>query len=212
MPATPFGADRAFATFLLAAVAPDQFPPPDLPEIAFLGRSNVGKSSLLNALVGAKVAFTSGTPGRTRTVTFFDVGLGSVKAPVVLRLADLPGYGFAKISKAAAKEWPKFVEPYLAERASLNLCVVLVDASIPPQESDAYMIGRLREIGRRVVVAATKADKVSSPRRRAAMNALRDALGQEPVAVSGKTGEGMQDLWRQVLGAAGIAYGVKRKS
>ena len=93
MGASPSGADRAFATFLLSAVEPTQFPTPDLPEIAFLGRSNVGKSSLLNALVGAKVAFTSGTPGRTRTVSFFDIALGSGKAVPTLRSRPRPAVG-----------------------------------------------------------------------------------------------------------------------
>jgi len=119
------GADRPFATFVLSAAAPAQFPKPDVKEVAFIGRSNVGKSSLLNALVGAKVAFVSGTPGRTRMVSFFDVRIGSGKGPVELRLADLPGYGFAKVSREAARDWPKFVEPYLAEREGLALCVVL---------------------------------------------------------------------------------------
>jgi len=209
--ASPSGADRAFATFLLSAVEPTQFPKPDLPEIAFLGRSNVGKSSLLNALVGAKVAFTSGTPGRTRTVSFFDIALGSGKAAPVLRLADLPGYGYAKISRAAAKEWPKFVEPYLAERESLVLCVVLVDASVPPQESDLYMVERLRQVGRRVVVAATKADRVPRSKLQSVINTLKDYLGQAPVPVSARNDDGVIDLWRQVLGSAGIAFKGGRK-
>jgi GTP-binding protein len=210
--ASPSGADRAFATFLLSAVDPSQFPKPDLPEIAFLGRSNVGKSSLLNALVGAKVAFPSGTPGRTRTVSFFDIALGSGKAAPVLRLADLPGYGWAKISRSAAREWPKFVDPYLSERESLCLCVVLVDASVPPQDSDHYMVNRLREAGRRVVVAATKVDKVPRSKVVTVMNGLKVFLGQSPVPVSSRTDDGVLDLWRQVLGSAGIAMkgGLKR--
>jgi GTP-binding protein len=203
MGAPTSGADRAFATFLMSAVDPKGFPGDDLPEVAFLGRSNVGKSSLLNALVGAKVAFTSNTPGRTRTVSFFDVSVGSAKAAPILRLADLPGYGFAKVSRAAAKEWPKFVEPYLAQRQRLDLCVVLVDAAIPPQDNDKVMLDLLREVRRQVVVVATKVDKVPSSKRVSVLKTLGAALGAEPVPVSSRTGDGVQALWMRVLAVAG---------
>ena len=198
------GADRPFATFVLSAAAPAQFPKPDVKEVAFIGRSNVGKSSLLNALVGAKVAFVSGTPGRTRMVSFFDVRIGSGKGPVELRLADLPGYGFAKVSREAARDWPKFVEPYLAEREGLALCVVLVDASVPPQENDRAMVQRLREVGRVVTVAATKVDRVPRSKRVSTLKAIEDFLGEEPMPVSSKDGEGLPDLWRRIVKACGV--------
>ena len=106
------------AQFLLSALSAAQFPRAEAPEIAFLGRSNVGKSSLLNALVGEKAAKVSSTPGRTRAINFFAVSDERGKRKMVF--ADLPGYGYAKISKSISAEWPTFIEPYLAERETLG--------------------------------------------------------------------------------------------
>src|ERR1700758_1921420 len=147
---------RYSAQFLLSAVAAVQFPAPTVPEIAFLGRSNVGKSSLLNALVGDKAAKVSSTPGRTRAINFF--ALLDQKQQPRLVFADLPGYGYAKISKSISAEWPKFIEPYLAERETLKLCICLVDSNIPPQESDGKLLEWLRHMGRDFLVVATKTD------------------------------------------------------
>src|SRR5579859_6401768 len=118
---------------------PAHFPPPSIAEIAFLGRSNVGKSSVLNSLVGEKIARTSSTPGRTRSINFFEVRRPG-KPGAELLLADLPGYGYAKAAKSEIAEWPKFIEPYLANRESLALCVSLIDANVPPQPSDRQML------------------------------------------------------------------------
>src|SRR6202166_3901378 len=120
---------RYVTQFLLSAMAAEQFPAPDVPEIAFLGRSNVGKSSLLNALVGEKAAKVSGTPGRTRAINFFALLDENRRRKLVF--ADLPGYGYAKISKSISAGWPKFIDPYLAERQQLKLCICLVDSNIP---------------------------------------------------------------------------------
>lgn len=110
---------RYSTQFLLSALDAAQFPVPTVPEIAFLGRSNVGKSSLLNALVGEKAAKVSQTPGRTRAINFF--ALLDPRQQSKLIFADLPGYGYAKISKSISAEWPKFIDPYLAERETLKL-------------------------------------------------------------------------------------------
>src|SRR5580698_11042828 len=158
---------RLTPVFLLSATDVAHFPTQaktyDAPEIAFLGRSNVGKSSLINALLGSKHAHTSSTPGRTRAINFFALHEGSgdkMKLRPTLIFADLPGYGYAKISKSISSEWPKFIEPYLAERETLALCVCLIDITIPPQGSDAHLLDFLRQLERSFVVVGTKADKL----------------------------------------------------
>src|ERR1700748_3055203 len=111
---------------MTSAMAPNQFPAPAVPEVAFLGRSNVGKSSVINSLLGTKIAKTSSTPGRTRSINFFEIRWPGRPAPELL-FADLPGYGYAKISREVAASWADFVDPYLQHRPSLALCLALVD-------------------------------------------------------------------------------------
>ena len=188
---------RYTTQFLLSAMAPEQFPAPALPEIAFLGRSNVGKSSLLNALVGEKAAKVSSTPGRTRAINFFLLSDESQRPR--MRFADLPGYGYAKISKSISAEWPKFIEPYLAERDMLRLCVCLVDSNVPPQPRDAQLIDWLRHVGRPFVVVATKVDRLSGNARTRNLAALKSGLGVDDVlAVSAKTHAGIKELWGRI--------------
>lgn len=178
-------------------MAPEQFPSPSVPEIAFLGRSNVGKSSLLNALAGEKAAKVSSTPGRTRAINFFALMDESERRRLVF--ADLPGYGYAKISKSISAEWPKFIEPYLAERESLALCVCLVDSNIPPQPRDRQLIVWLRHVGREFVVVATKVDRLSGNERTRNIAALRKGLDTDAILpVSAKTGAGLKDLWASI--------------
>jgi GTP-binding protein len=187
---------RLIPKFLLSATSPDQFPAPSAPEIAFLGRSNVGKSSLLNALVGSKQAHVSSTPGRTQAINFFALRDSAASTQPALLFADLPGYGYAKISKSISAEWPKFIEPYLALRPTLALCVCLVDSKIPPQESDLQLIHYLKEIERRFVVVGTKADRLSGNERTRAAAALKRGLGvQELLLCSAKTELGLKELW-----------------
>jgi len=191
---------RYTTQFLLSALSAAQFPAPTVPEIAFLGRSNVGKSSLLNALVGDKAAKVSSTPGRTRAINFFL--LSDEKQRPQRMLADLPGYGYAKISKSISAEWPKFIEPYLAERATLSLCICLVDSNIPPQERDRQLIEWLRAAGRRFAVVATKVDRLSGNVRTKNLHALKKGLEVEDVlAVSAKTKYGIGELWARVEAA-----------
>ena len=150
---------RLSPVFLLSATDREHFPTEaktfNAPEVAFLGRSNVGKSSLINALLGSKQAHTSSTPGRTRAINFFALYEGSgekLKSRPSLIFADLPGYGYAKISKAISAEWPKFIEPYLSERETLALAICLVDTNIPPQTSDTTLISFFKQMQRPYLV------------------------------------------------------------
>jgi GTP-binding protein len=186
---------------MLSAVSAAQFPKASVPEIAFLGRSNVGKSSLLNALVGAKAAKVSSTPGRTRAINFFEVS-GERRAPKMI-FADLPGYGYAKISKSISAEWPGFIEPYLATRETLALCICIVDSNVPVRPNDRQLLDWLRSVGRELLVVATKVDRLSGNERTRNLAALKRELEfEEIVPVSAKTGYGIEELWRRI-GEAG---------
>src|ERR1700677_3912105 len=191
---------RYTTQFLLSAMAAAQFPAPSVPEIAFLGRSNVGKSSLLNALAGEKAAKVSSTPGRTRAINFFALLDPSNKPR--LMFADLPGYGYAKISKSISAGWPAFIEPYLAIRSTLKLCVCLVDSNVPAQQSDRQLLDWLRAAERDFAVVATKIDRLSGNERTRNLLALKKGLElDEILPVSAKTGTGINELWNQIESA-----------
>jgi GTP-binding protein len=195
---------RYTTQFLLSAMAAAQFPAPSVPEIAFLGRSNVGKSSLLNALAGEKAAKVSSTPGRTRAINFFAM-LDPSNRPRLM-FADLPGYGYAKISKSISAGWPAFIEPYLAIRSTLKLCICLVDSNVPPQQSDLQLIDWLRAAGRDFAVVATKIDRLSGNERTRNLLALKKGLGlDEILPVSSKTDYGMKELWSRIEAAGEVS-------
>jgi len=187
------------AKFLTSAADPKFFPPEGPPEFAFLGRSNVGKSSLINSLLGAKIAHVSSTPGRTRTINFIGLYAKPTQPHPEMVLVDLPGYGYAKISKSISAEWPKFIEPYLQDRQTLRLCVVLVDSNIPAQAPDQHLINFLQEAGRDFVVVGTKADKVPSSKLRHTLEKLAREHGiKNIVPYSAKTGAGRTELWQEI--------------
>jgi len=193
---------RVLPRFLLAASDPGHFPAPGLPEVAFLGRSNVGKSSVINSLVGTKLARTSSTPGRTRTINFFGLRMAGKPRPELI-FADLPGYGYAKISREISEQWPSFVDPYLRERPTLALCLALVDSNIPPQPADQQLIDFLTATARPFLIVATKSDRLSGNQ---LSNSLRVLKGRHPAAeilpFSAKTGAGREELWQEIRKAA----------
>jgi GTP-binding protein len=194
---------RVFPKFVTSAFAPEQFPPPSVPEIAFLGRSNVGKSSLINALLGSRQAKVSATPGRTRSINFFSLTENAERQQPQFLFADLPGYGYAKISKSISAEWPKFIDPYLSDRATLALCICLVDSNIPAQKSDQQLIEFLTSVGRSFLVVGTKADRLSGNARVKAQQTLKRELKVgEVLLVSAETSLGMSELWAKIRAAA----------
>lgn len=192
---------RILARYMLSANDAAHFPRPGLPEIAFLGRSNVGKSSVINALVGAKLARTSSTPGRTRAINFFEIRRAGQPKPECL-FTDLPGYGYAKVSREISHDWARFVDPYLRERPSLALCFALVDANIPAQESDRRLLEFLTSRRRPHAIVATKCDRMSGNELTHAMRMLsKEHPGVPMVAFSAKTGAGRDELWNQIRAA-----------
>ncbi len=174
------------------------FPPAGPPEIAFLGRSNVGKSSLINSLVGEKIAKTSSTPGRTRAINFFAIRRQGQARPDLV-FADLPGYGYAKLPREVTSEWPKFIEPYLEKRVCLALCVVLVDPNVPPQDSDRQLIEWLSHQQRPFLMVTTKSDKISGNQLHKVVEKLSDEFGGPRIlSYSARTGLGREELWREI--------------
>lgn len=188
----------AAARFIISAATPEQFPPEGDREIAFLGRSNVGKSSLLNALVGADglgnkgLAHTSSRPGCTQSVNFYQVDGG-------LRLVDLPGYGFAKVPPEKTKQWKALIERYLGGREALRLCVIVLDARRGWMEKDIELRDWLEYNGRPYMVAATKIDKLKSQKERhRSLKALRDGYSGEVFECSAETGRGVREIWQAI--------------
>ena len=186
-------------SFAGSAASPDQFPRDGLPEVAFLGRSNVGKSSVLNALAGVRgMARVSARPGKTQLVNFFRVG-------EEMYLADLPGYGYARVPETMRRSWERLAESYLVGRAPLALCVFLVDARHEPSEGDETLRRFLDESNVPYVIAANKIDKLGRGEAKARLAALETGLGRcarAVIGVSAEKGDGIDGLWRTVRAAA----------
>lgn len=182
------------------AVKPSQYPPENLREIAFAGRSNVGKSSLLNLLTGRKnLARVSGSPGKTRTINFFLINNE-------FRIVDLPGYGYAKVSRSVSEGWGEMMEKYLETRPNLLKVVQLVDIRHAPSKQDVQMYDYLRHFGLDGIVVATKADKISRNQMPKQIKLIRQTLGLDkddiviPVSALKKTGqEELLDIMETLL-------------
>ena len=163
------------AEFIVSAVGKKQYPPADIPEIAFAGRSNVGKSSLINLLTGRKsLAKVSSNPGKTRTINFFDINNGE------FRVVDLPGYGFAKTSKSVQEDWGPMMENYLSKRENLVRVIQLVDCRIPPTAKDIQMYEWLRYYDLAGTIVATKADKLSRNEMNRSISVIKKTLDLGP--------------------------------
>lgn len=181
------------AEFLASAIAPGQYPRRPLPEIAFAGRSNVGKSSLINTLVHRKsLVKTSATPGKTQAINFFVVNQHFV-------LVDLPGYGYAKVPRAVQANWRPMIETYLRERATLRAVVHIVDLRHPPTEQDRQLRVWLRHHRRMTITVATKADQVARSQRATCVEVIRQGLALAPeeslLLFSSQSREGRFQLW-----------------
>jgi len=179
------------AEFIVSSAKPAAFPSDRLPEIAFLGRSNVGKSSLINALTGQKgLAFTSNTPGRTQTINFYRVD-------GTFYLVDLPGYGYARVPPGHQAEWKKLIEEYLETRSTLKLSCLILDPRRGWMDKDLDLKRWLEHQGREYVVVATKIDKLNQSEQEHGLRAIRKE-GVEPLPFSAQTGRGVREIWQAI--------------
>lgn len=182
------------AEFVKSAVWPNQYPPATMPEIAFVGRSNVGKSSLINALVGRKsLAKTSNTPGRTQLINFFTVNSS-------LFFVDLPGYGFAKVPRSVRKDWGDMIETYLRERRNLALVVFILDVRRDPSADDLSLRDWLDHYRIPYAAILTKSDKLSNQQALGRKKLIEKAMGKgasgNTILFSAKTRKGAEELWQ----------------
>jgi GTP-binding protein len=183
--------------FLKSAFDESQYPPVEKTEVAFAGRSNVGKSSLLNTLVNRKnLARISSTPGRTQSLNFFRVNDR-------FTFVDLPGYGYARVSRDVKNSWRGMVETYLRKRPNLKAVVVIVDIRRDLEEDDRSLMGWLEQEGKRVIPVLTKVDKLGRKERESRVRRMeKDLAGivpEKPVLFSAKTAEGRKELWDRFL-------------
>ena len=183
------------AQFVTSAVKPDHYPPPDYPEVAFAGRSNVGKSSLINTLVNRKhLVKTSSTPGRTQLINFFLINQA-------LSFVDLPGFGYAKVPLAVKKQWGPMVETYMEKRGCLKAMVLLMDLRRTPGPEEHQFLDWVRHFGIGLIPVLTKADKLSKTRRIKQHGQAAQTLGldrEEMILFSAKTRLGADRLWRRI--------------
>lgn len=181
--------------FIKSATKPAHYPEGDLPEIAFAGRSNVGKSSLINVLVNRKsLVRTSSTPGRTQLINFFDVNSA-------FTLVDLPGYGFAKVPLAVKKQWGPMMETYLSSRPNLRGVVLIIDIRRTPREEDLQMLDWLRNFGVPPLLVVTKCDKVSKNEREKQLGIIAKQLGVQKsdlLPFSALSRDGQENIWKRI--------------
>ncbi len=187
------------AEFVISSARPDQFPADGLPEIAFLGRSNVGKSTLINTLVGKKgLAFTSSTPGRTQSINFYRIDERLAGHPDSFYFVDLPGYGYARVPQAQTREWKQLIETYLTQRETLKLCLLILDARRGWMPQDLDLKRWLEAQDRDYLVIVTKTDKLKNQsEQQRGLAAVRRGTA-EPLLFSAQTGRGVREIWQAI--------------
>lgn len=184
------------ARFEITAVKPSQYPKSDMPEVTFVGRSNVGKSSLINAMLNRrKLARVAATPGKTRVVNFYNID-------DKLYFVDLPGYGFAKVSKSMQSSWEELVETYLSKRIQLRKVVLLIDIRHSPTSGDILMHEWLKSMEKSYVIVATKLDKIPRSKIKERVSDIRSTLKLEDdikiIPFSSETKQGRDELWEEI--------------
>jgi len=189
------------AEFIKSAAKPKDYPPPELPEVAFVGRSNVGKSSLINVLANRKgLVRTSSTPGRTQLINFFDINAR-------LTLVDLPGYGYAKAPVDVRKQWQPMIETYLAKRDNLKAVVLILDIRRTPSDGDLDMLRWLANYGIPPIIVLTKCDKLSKNERTRQTALIADAIGRDKgglLPFSALSRDGRDRIWQEIERLLGI--------
>jgi GTP-binding protein len=185
--------------FVTSAVSTSDFPREGIPEIVIAGRSNVGKSSIINRLAGkAKLARTSSTPGKTQSINFYRIDNA-------FYFVDLPGYGYAKASKSAVQQWKKLIEQYFEIRSTIVLVIQLVDSRMPPTNLDLRLSEWLAKLKMPRMIVATKSDKLSNNQRSESIRVLADSFGVQSVVMSSaETGAGCKEIWKQILQATAV--------
>ncbi|MBS4191496.1 YihA family ribosome biogenesis GTP-binding protein [Bacillus sp. FJAT-49705] len=181
------------AEIVISAVKPDQYPDQTLPEFALAGRSNVGKSSFINKMLNRKsLARTSSKPGKTQTLNFFIIN-------EILHFVDVPGYGYAKVSKKEREAWGKMIETYLTTREQLKAVVLIVDLRHPPTQDDTMMYDFLKHYEIPCIIIATKADKIPKSKWQKHIKITKETLDLDPndhlILFSSETGQGKDEAW-----------------
>jgi GTP-binding protein len=194
------------AEFVVSAVSARDFPRATLPEVAIAGRSNVGKSSLVNVLTGSRnLARTSSSPGKTRVINFY-------RLKRAFLLVDLPGFGYARVPKAESRKWKQLVNQYFESRPAIALVIQLVDSRLDPMPLDLRFAEWLDNLGIPRLIVATKSDKLSGNERAVQQSTISEAFGGEPVILSSAvTGAGSKEIWKRVAEAA-LSVDPRKKS